>query len=307
MKNQSELNGEFRVIGYYAGWNGDVLEKVDYSILTHLIYAFAIPTKEGHLRPIDHPELVRTLVKHAHDNQRKISLAVGGWSYLDIPLEATFVEATNSSDKIKNLGNEIVNMCIEYGFDGIDMDWEHPRYKSGTYKQYEALMLYLSQELHERGKILTSAVLSGVTWDGDVYEDSASQTEAVLNAIDWLNVMTYDGGEREKHSTYEFAVQCMKYWIENRGMKKEKVVMGLPFYSYVPPRTYETILEYDQEGHKKDMIIMDGQEIHYNGIQTIQQKTAYAIENCGGVMIWEITEDTTEKEKSLLKAIGKML
>ena len=125
----------FKVIGYYAGWGGLQLEKVDFSVLTNLIYAFAIPTPDGHLLPIDHPELVKKLVEYTHENGKKISLAVGGWSYLDVPLEATFVQATDSQKKIDTLGEEIIQMCHEYNFDGIDIDWEHPRLKSGTYKQ----------------------------------------------------------------------------------------------------------------------------------------------------------------------------
>ena len=181
---------DFKVIGYYAEWNGFLPEKLDFSILTHLVYAFVIPDTDGHLRPF-----------------RTISLAVGGWSYQDIPLEATFVQATDSPAKIETLGNEIINACLEYGFDGIDMDWEHPRMKDGTFKQYEALILYLSERLHQKGKVLTSAVLSGVTWDGEVYEDSASHTDAVLAAVDWLHVMTYDGGEGIRHSTYELLAE----------------------------------------------------------------------------------------------------
>lgn len=301
------MDKDFKVIGYYADWNGFQLEKVDFSILTHLVYAFAIPVSDGHLRPLKEPESVRNLVKTVHENGRKISLAVGGWSYQDIPLEATFVQATDSPAKIAVLGNEIIEICLEYGFDGIDIDWEHPRIKDGTYKQYEALILYLSERLHQKGKLLTSAVLSGVTWDGEVYEDSASHTDAVLAAVDWLHVMTYDGGEGIRHSTYDFAVNCMNYWLNTRGLSKQKVMMGVPFYSYVPSMSYDEILKRDPEAYKKDMIVTEGKEIHYNGLETMTEKVRYALAHCGGVMIWEVAEDTDQKEYSLLQAIGRQL
>lgn len=297
----------FKVIGYYAGWKGLQLEKVDFSVLTNLIYAFAIPTKEGHLRPIDQPELVKELVEYTHKNGKKISLAVGGWSYLDVPLEATFVQATDSQEKIEILGEEILQMCREYDFDGIDIDWEHPRLKSGTYKQYEALILYLSERLHKQGKLLTSAVLSGATWDGQIWEDSACHTDKVFAAVDWLNVMTYDGGEGIKHSTYDFAVNCINYWRKTRMLPKDKVMMGVPFYSYMPPRSYEAILEADADAWNKDRVVIDGQEFHYNGVATMKKKVQYALEECGGVMIWEVTEDTLQKEYSLLQTIGAQL
>ena len=301
---------DFKVIGYYfPGPEGTELQldKVDFSVLTHVIYSFAIPTPEGHLRPIVHPELVKELVEYAHKNNKKISIAVGGWSWEDIPLEATFVQATDSQAKIEQLGDDIIKMCLEYNFDGVDIDWEHPRWKSGTYKQYEALILYLSVRLHKQGKLLTSAVLSGLQWNGVLWDDSASHTDKVFEAVDWLNVMTYDGGEGIKHSTYDFAVNCINYWRYHRGLPKEKVVMGVPFYSYMPPRSYEAILEADKDAWKKDMAVIDGQEFHYNGIATIQKKVDYALENCGGVMFWEVTADTSNKEYSLLQAIGKQI
>ena len=301
------MNKEFKVIGYYAGWKGWQPEKTDFSILTHVIYSFAIPTVEGHLRPMDHPDLIRTLVTEAHKAGRKASIAVGGWSYEDIPLEETFVKATDTPEKIHTLGEEILALCEEYDLDGIDIDWEHPRVKNGTYKQYEALILYLSEKLHEKGKYLTSAVLSGKTWDGQVWEDSASHTDAVLKAVDWLNVMTYDGGEGRKHSTYDFAVDCMGYWRNDRGLPKEKVMMGVPFYSYNPGCSYETLLEKDSMAWDKDVVQADGKEYHYNGIKTMTDKVKYALEHCGGVMIWEITEDTADARYSLLKTIKKSI
>ena len=43
--------------------------------------------------------------------------------------------------------------------------------------------------------------------------------------------------------------------------------------------------------------------IYYNGIKTLQRKTKLAMKRGGGIMIWEITGDTTG-QLSLLKAIN---
>ena len=48
-------------------------------------------------------------------------------------------------------------------------------------------------------------------------------------------------------------------------------------------------------------------EVYYNGMDTIAQKTRYARENLGGVMVWELTQDTGDKSKSLLQVIGDVL
>lgn len=304
------MNKEFKVIGYYfveSDAKELAYDKLDFSVLTHLIYSFAIPTPDGEIRPFENPELVKKLVEYTHKNNRKILMAVGGWSYKDIPLEATFVEATDSQEKLEKLGDNIVKTCLEYGFDGVDVDWEHPRVSNGTYKQYEALVLYLSEKLHAHNKVLTSAVLGGVKWNGELLEEGASYTDKVVDAVDWLNVMIYDGGEGIKHSTYEFTVNSMNYWRKDRGAAKEKIVMGVPFYSYIPPRTYESILEADGEAWNKDMIVDDGQEFHYNGVATMAKKADYALEHASGIMFWHVCADTSNKEYSLLQTIGKQI
>lgn len=95
---------------------------------------------------------------------------VGGWSYNDVPLENVFMEAAADDDKLQRLA--------------------------------------LFERLHTQGKLLTAAVLSGVTADGNIYYDAAAQTNAVLNAVDFINVMAYNGGDGERHSQYRFAVAC---------------------------------------------------------------------------------------------------
>lgn len=49
----------------------------------------------------------------------------------------------------------------------------------------------------------------------------------------------------------------------------------------------------------------NGMEVYYNGVDLIEKKTRYAKENLGGVMIWELTQDTGDAGKSLLQAIGR--
>ena len=40
-------------------------------------------------------------------------------------------------------------------------------------------------------------------------------------------------------------------------------------------------------------------------MDTIRKKTRYSLQNLGGVMIWELTQDTVRGEHSLLTNIGK--
>lgn len=187
-----------KVVAYYPSWRSDQ-SKLRYDIITHVVYAFAIPTAEGGLRALEGAEQVPALIQKAHSSNAKVLLGVGGWSYNDVPLENTFMTATSTPERTEAFVDAIVAMCEKYGFDGVDMDWEHPRVDGASAKQYERLMLSLAEKLHSKGKVLTSAVLSGVTADGLVYYDAAAHSDSVLEAVDWIHVMAYDGGDGERH------------------------------------------------------------------------------------------------------------
>lgn len=297
---------DFKVVGYFPAWKPDKLSCVDFNVVTHVCYAFAIPTKDGKLRPLENPRTAKALIRSAHKNGAKVLLSVGGWDYNGTPLEGVFMEATASSTKRKRLVKNIVAMCKKYGFDGVDMDWEHPRVDGGSAKRYEDLMLRLSKKLHAQDLLLTAAVLSGATADGTIYYDAAAHTNAVLNAVDFINVMAYDGGDGERHSSYRFAVNCGKYWKKTRGLPAHKVVLGVPFYARPGWADYGTILKSVRGADKKDHVTYNGMEVYYNGVGTIAKKARYAKKNLGGIMIWELTMDTTDNKKSLLQAIGRV-
>lgn len=295
---------DFKVVGYYPSWSQNKLHIVDFGVLTHVCYAFAIPTADGDLHDLENPDTALELIRSAHENGAKVLLSVGGWSYNDVPLEGTFMKATSDSEKTRRFAENIISMCDEFGFDGVDMDWEHPRVDGTSAKQYEELMLILSEKLHTKGKLLTAAVLSGVTPDGNVYYDAAAHTNAVLNAVDFINVMAYDGGDGERHSQYEFAVSCGAYWKDTRGLPSHKVVLGVPFYARPSWAGYGAILADVPEAWSKDNVTYNGMNVYYNGVDTIKKKTRYAKENLGGIMIWELTQDAADSDKSLLQAIG---
>lgn len=303
----SEANDKgFKVVGYYPDWEPEKQDRIQYDVMTHIIYAFAIPNNDGTIKPLDHPENAKKLIKEAHKHNVKVTVAVGGWEYKEKSLEAVFKEATNSDEKIDVFVAEMMKLVKEYGFDGIDVDWEHPRHQEATQQQYEKLMVALNKELKKDGLLLTSAVLGGVSADGEVMYDAAAHTDTVLKTVDWINIMAYDGGDGERHSSYDFAINCATYWKVTRKMPAEKVVLGVPFYGRPSWGTYDAILQSNANSDKTDITMFNGMEAHYNGVATIQKKTKWAKENVGGIMVWELSQDTLLKEKSLLSAIGKV-
>ena len=279
--SQSQLSKKqsFRVVGYYPYWNPDKTYTLQYDILTHVIYAFAIPSSDGTLLPLENPSLATSIIDDAHAAGCKVLLSVGGWSYNNVPLESTFAEATATKEKRSTFVSEIVKMCETYGFDGIDIDWEYPRVNS-TDTNYEAFMLSLADELHSRGKLLTAAVVNGMSAEGYTYSSAYAQTDAVLKCVDWINIMAYDGGDGVDSSPYETAVAGASYWQNHRNVPADKIVLGVPFFG---------ITDYDKS------------------VSLLKKKTEYAHKSLGGLMIWEISKDYRDHNSALLNIIAKTI
>jgi len=105
------------------------------------------------------------------------------------------------------------------------------------------------------------------------------------------------------------AVEDLTYWVGTRGIPKEKVTLGLPFYGYgfgvnaPESMSYQDIVnKYPASWNVDQLTVTGGGVIYYNGSATIQDKTIFALKNAGGVMIWQLLQDAAG-ERSLLKAI----
>ncbi len=286
---------QFRIVGYAPNWHGvKYLDDIDYSQTTNLIYAFAIPTADGTILPLNDGGFMTALVKKAHENNVKVSIAIGGWSYKGKPLESTFAKATDTDAKCRTLADAMLKVVDEHELDGIDVDWEYPR--ANTSVQYETLIKYLREGLDQRGegKILTSAV-AGFT--------SVGYSATALGYLDWVNVMAYDGDGCAGHSPYSYATDSTNAW-KNVGLPKDKIVVGVPFYARPDWTSYADLVAADKDAAMKDKAERHGATMYYNGLETIAKKTEFACDNAGGVMIWEMSQDyTADKSLSLLNKI----
>ena len=302
------MNEPFKCIVYIFCHSDVSLPKLRFDIVTHVNYAFAIPTKTGHVLPLENPGLARAVIAAAHEGGAKVSLSLGGWSWEDIPLEATFREATDTPEKIASLTEEICAMAEEFGFDGVDVDWEYPRTGDGTKEQYEAFISALHDRLKPKGMLLTAAVVGGVDAKNEpIRSATEAQDFPSFDKLDWINIMTYDC-DSPKHSTYEYAEACTRYWVNDRKFTPAKLTLGLPFYGRPFPGAYCDLLAADPDALEKDMVVLNGREVWYNGRDTLRKKVALAKRyGLGGVMVWEISEDCEDTEKSLLTVLGRAI
>ncbi|PJJ54913.1 carbohydrate-binding protein [Hymenobacter chitinivorans] len=276
---------QFRVIGYMPSWAGDV-STVQYSKLTHINYAFLLPTTTGGLQPIENPSKLQSLVSTAHANGVKVLISVGGWNDgNDSGFESIGANATYRNTFVTNL----VNFANQYNLDGVDIDWEYPD-AGASANNHALLMQQLSTEMHSRGKLLTAAVVG---------TGGASILNSVFTSVDFLNLMAYDYNNFD-HSTYDYASQSISYW-RGRGLPANKTVLGVPFYGRPTWESYAQLLA---RGASPNADVFDG--VGYNGIPTIKSKTNLAFDQGSGIMIWELSQDATGAN-SLLTAINQVV
>ncbi|MFI7597518.1 glycosyl hydrolase family 18 protein [Actinoplanes sp. NPDC049681] len=281
------LPGNFRSVGYMPSWAGSVTG-IQYSKLTHINYAFALPNGNGTLQPIENTSKLSQLVSLGHQNNVKVSLAIGGWNDGN---DSGFESLASSSGSRTTFVTSVMSVVNQYGLDGIDIDWEYPDPgTSGT--NYTALMQQLGTALHNQGKLLTAAVVSeGGTADG--------VQPAVFGVVDWLNIMAYDGGS--PHANYDWSINSVDFW-KGRGLPASKAVLGVPFYSRPGYKTFAQIVATNPAFANQDCATISGVNECYNGLPTIRRKTQWAMANAGGIMNWELSQDATGAN-SLVSAI----
>lgn len=292
---------EFKVVGYYVP--NIAPEQLPMDLLTHVNYSFAIPAKTGDtLMPLGKPESLRKLVSHVHKAGKSVFISIGGWGIGDGGGDdSRFHRMAERAEGRRTFVRNVMAFVRQYQVDGVDLDWEYPDEDSPSADHYVALVNELADSLHRQSKKLTAAVISyGKKGDGVKKE--------VFEKMDWLNLMAYDDDYGPNyvvaHSPYSLALKSLDYWLNQRGLPAHKAVLGLPFYAKKGMGNY---------GPSYKDLLKDGASPYddywkgsfYNGIIMIEQKTRLAKQRgCTGVMIWEISLDTTDGT-SLLKAIQR--
>jgi len=285
-------SNSFKVVGYLPSWAGDVTQ-VQYSKLTHIIYAFLTPTSTGGYSAIDDPSKLSSMVSLAHAAGTKAMISVGGGGG-----GGGFAGIVASSANITTFVNNMVSFTNQYNLDGVDIDWEYP--SDGTQADnFLTMMQQLATAMHNSGKLLSIAVIGE---DGD-YVDNG-----MFSTVDFLNIMAYDDNNF-LHSTFELGTQCIAYWL-GRGVPISKAILGVPFYGHDSSKSdsdpndevdYNTIIA---DGGNPNLDVSG--TIGYNGILTMKSKTSYAMSNAGGVAIWDLSGDVTGSN-SLLTAINQVV
>lgn len=289
-------NRTFRIVGYVPGWI-DVpafTQNFDFRQVTHLNWAFLNPDASGNLIGVSNG--LTQLVARAHENNVKVLISIGGGGAGDGVLKDNFHTLIRTSDSRAEFIHKLAIYLDTYQLDGLDVDIEGPAINA----DYGAFVKQLADTLKPKGKLLTAAV----GWGNENIPNSVFPLYDFITLMAYDKTGTWDLTRPGQHSPYSYAEQMIKDF-KARGVKKENLCLGLPFYGYgfhqsAGSYNYSKILTKFPDAWQKDQV---ADTIYYNGIPTIWKKTKLAMEQTSGVMIWELSHDTLG-ERSLLKVIS---
>jgi len=282
----AEQEKAFRIVAYLPEYRMNRFDAGHAAMLTDLILFAAEPSPSGEVqmgRLANSPW--EDLWAFRDQANVRLILCLGGWEK-----STSFSECVARPESRRRLVKHVVEVLRDRKLDGLDIDWEYPQGKE-DWEGYQQLLTQLRDAFRPHNWTLSMTV---APW--------REIPEQAWKTVDFVQLMSYDYGQQ--HSTLQQATSDMQTFLD-RGIPAEKIVLGMPFYGRnIADRkatTYSRIADLHNPGPETDEV----SGIFFNGRKTIQSKTSAALQaGIGGVMIWEIGQDTQD-ERSLLKAISE--
>ena len=177
---------------------------------------------------------INTVMKWRREYKMRVLLSIGGGA------SGGFSSACKDDASRKVFIDSIMDVIKEYGFDGIDMDWEYPGWSGlADSTAYDVINFsYLLRDLraamdeYKSGLLLTAAVISSST-------DKFYQPKELNKYLDYVNIMTYDGNNTglATHHTKPYgsgysAKNAIDMWIA-AGVDAKKIIVGAAFYGKI--------------------------------------------------------------------------
>ncbi len=278
--------GATRIVAYLPNYSGSYAswaKSINFSKMTHLNLAFATASSSNGWDMGASDSDVAALVKAAHAAGTKVLASLGGGGG-DQTVIAQFKNAGNVPALVQNLDTFVSS----HGFDGVDVDIEDPSNLGGDYTTFVNAVV---AKLRPEGKLVTAAV-------AQYLQDSMQ--DATLHSFDFVNVMIY--------STYAESVSEMTYYTKTKGVPAGLVTLGAGFFggdSSGNEYAYSQILAADPGAWAYDQTQVNGTTVSYTGMASMKKLADYS-KGFGGIMFWELSEDTSDSH-SLYKVIqGEM-
>lgn len=278
--------------------------------------AFLYLDNEGILRT-NIGEEGKKYIEWAHNQGYKVWPLVSNAEVASKSLSITS-NVMNSYENRQKLIERIVNACIKYNLDGVNIDFENM--KEEDKDMYSRFIIELTPRLKEMGLVTSVDVTApdgGETWS------MCFDRNVIGNVADYIIFMAYDeyGSSSDKAGTtagYDWIKLNLKKFVQTEEIKPEKIILGIPLYTRVwttdsnekvtnksiamknidntipsgvekkwDDELKQNYVEYTESGNKKQIWIED--------LKSLKEKVLLVKENeLGGVASWQKDMETEE-------------
>ena len=261
-------------------------------------------------------------IEWAHNNGYKVWPMISNAEAATESLDITS-NIMNSYEKRKELIEDIVNACVKYKIDGINVDFENMKQEDKD--MYSRFIIELTPRLKEMGLVTSVDVTApdgGETWS------LCFDRHVIGDVADYIVFMAYDqyGVSSTKAGTtagYNWVELSLNKFLQTEEIEPEKIILAIPLYTRVwttdsngkvtsktvdmkdineviPEGTNKTwddelkqnYVEYTEGGNKKQIWIED--------IDSLKAKISLITQNkLAGVASWRKGMETEEVWKML--------
>ena len=326
MKEEKQIEGKVNLVWDYYSNVGSAPDRSGTSIdgVNVVAPAFFYLDDDGNLKD-NIGEKGENYINWAHDNGYKVWPMV---SNAEAGLTLTS-EIMNSYAKRQKLIEDIVDKCVEYKLDGINVDFENMKQEDKDL--YSRFIIELTPRLKEMGLVTSVDVTApdgGETWS------MCFDRHVIGDVADYIIFMAYDeyGVSSTKPGTtagYDWVKLSLNKFLQTEEIESNKIILGIPFYtrvwttdpsgkstsktvsmkkteSVIPDGTQkqwnddlkQNYVEYTDGNNKKQIWIED--------IDSIKSKISLITENnLGGVASWQKDMELDEIWNVLKEEINK--
>ncbi len=176
----------------------------------------------------------------------------GNWVIFSIAPDSDWSSISSNATRINTFADNIVAMINQYGFDGVDIDWETPTESEATRFTLMMSVIYTKVKENNPNHLVTAAIAGGI-WQPPRYDLENSH-----QYLDYINMMTYgmvsNNGYYQnalfRSTTYHNPTNSVGKTLtscsiaesvsiyNSYGIPNSKIIVGVAFYGMKQSRTF---------------------------------------------------------------------
>ncbi|KAK3395032.1 hypothetical protein B0H63DRAFT_533483 [Podospora didyma] len=210
--------------------------------LTHLNLAFVNFDKNFNLIDDNGEWVSKVVVRKFKYPDLRVNIAIGGWTFNDPPTATYWSDMASTKENRGKFISSVVKYLLNYGLDGVDLDWEYPVAPDrGGKKEDGDNYVKLLEEMRAAFDHENTAWEISVTLPASFWYLKGFKLKEMGKHLSYWNVMTYDiHGMWDKDNEWTGPwLRGHTEWPEidegldllwRNDIKPKDVVMGFAFY-----------------------------------------------------------------------------